>query len=194
MAITDKARDYWDRISPRERRLVVIAAVAVPIVLALWLGLEIKDGLKTIEAKNARMRQALVVLADLKARGGVAAQPKDDVLAQIPKEPLSLDTYLSNAAEKAGFTLKGTSPRNPVTRDGYITESVNISVDDLDVEKLKVFLAEIEKEKIVVVTHLTINRDRSDKSKLDARLDVSTFAHEPVKDAGSGSAGSGQGG
>lgn len=194
MAITDKARDYWDRISPRERRLVVIAAVAVPIVLALWLGLEIKDGLKTIEAKNARMRQALVVLADLKARGGAAAQPKDTVLAQIPKEPLSLDTYLSNAAEKAGFTLKGTNPRNPVTRDGYITESVNIAVDDLDIEKLKVFLAEIEKEKIVVVTHLTINRDRSDKSKLDARLDVSTFAHEPVKDAGSGSAGSGQGG
>ena len=30
-AITDKATDFWDRISPRERRLVVIAAVAVPL-------------------------------------------------------------------------------------------------------------------------------------------------------------------
>ena len=31
-------------------------------------------------------------------------------------EPLSLDTYLTNAAKKAGFTLKGTTPRNPVTQ------------------------------------------------------------------------------
>ena len=44
-AITDKARDFWDRISPRERRLVVIAAIAAPLTLAIWLGLAIHDGL-----------------------------------------------------------------------------------------------------------------------------------------------------
>lgn len=195
MAISERARDFWDRISPRERRLVTIGAIALPVVLALWLGLEIRDGLTNIEAKNDKMRRALVVLADLKARGG-ADTNVDPVMAAIPKEPLSLDTYLSNAAEKAGFTLKGTTPRNPVTRDGFVTSSVQINVDDLDIEKLKTFLAEVEKEKVVVITHLTINRDRNDKSKLDARLEVSTYAHAPEKtDAGSGSgAGSGKGG
>ncbi len=41
MAITDKARDFWERISPRERRLVLLAAVAVPLTIAVWLGLAI---------------------------------------------------------------------------------------------------------------------------------------------------------
>ena len=39
MAVADRARDFWDRISPRERKLVVLLAVALPIVLAIWLGL-----------------------------------------------------------------------------------------------------------------------------------------------------------
>ena len=45
MAVADRARDFWDRISPRERMLVVLMAVAVPITLAIWLGLSIQDGL-----------------------------------------------------------------------------------------------------------------------------------------------------
>ena len=32
-AISDKARDFWDRISPRERRLVILLAVALPITI-----------------------------------------------------------------------------------------------------------------------------------------------------------------
>ena len=36
--VSDKARDFWDRISPRERRLVLIAGIALPIIIAIWLG------------------------------------------------------------------------------------------------------------------------------------------------------------
>ncbi len=190
MAISDRARDFWDRISPRERRLVVLAGAALPIVLALWLGFEIRDGLHTIEAKNTKTREALAMLATMKARG--TSTTADSNLPQIPKEPLSLDTYLSHAAEAADFTLKGTQPRNPVTRDGFVTESAQIKVDDLEVEKLKRFLEEVEKSKVVSITHLTVNRDRSDKTKLDASLEVSTYAKAPDESAGSGS-GSGAG-
>jgi hypothetical protein len=51
--LSDKANDFWDRISPRERRLVVIAAIAVPLTLAIWLGLSIRDGLVAIEHARA---------------------------------------------------------------------------------------------------------------------------------------------
>ena len=60
-AITDKARDFWDRISPRERRMVLIAGIAAPITIAIWLGLSIRDGLVEMEARNDRMRKALTV-------------------------------------------------------------------------------------------------------------------------------------
>ena len=79
MAVADRARDFWDRISPRERKLVFLFAIATPITLAIWFGLSIKDGLVEREDRNDQMRRALAVLADLKARGP-ATKPEDDPL------------------------------------------------------------------------------------------------------------------
>lgn len=189
MALSERARDFWDRISPRERGMVVILAVCTPIILAVWLGLNIHDGLVAKEANNEEMRKALVVLADLKARG--PATPSDDVVATMGTEPLSLDTYLTNAAQKAGFTLKGTTPRNPTPKNGFVTTSVSCQVSDLTIDQLKRFLQEIESaSKVVMVTRLDIRRDFKDKEKLDATLEVSTYSKEPPPkgEAGSGSA------
>jgi len=188
MAISDKARDFWDRISPRERRLVAIAVIALPLTVIVWLGLSIHDGLVSMEMRNAKMRKALDVIGDLKARG--PAQPADDIVATMGVDPLSLDTYLTNAAQKAGFTLKGTTPRNAVTRNGFVTNSVACSVSDLTIDQFKKFLQEVETaSKVVVVTRLDVRRDFKSKEKLDATLEVSTYSKEPpVKgDAGSGS-------
>ena len=178
MSASDRARDFWDRISPRERRLVIIAAIAAPITIAVWLGLQIKDGLDHIETRNAKMRRALVVLTDLRARGPI--QPTDDVVATMGVEPLSLDTYLRNAANKAGFPIKGTiTPRNPVTRNGFVTNSVSIALDDLELEKVKAFLQEVETaSKVVIVTNLDIKRDFKDRKLVDAKLEVSTYSKE----------------
>src|SRR5688572_6753995 len=134
MSASDRARDFWDRISPRERRLVIIAGIAAPITIAVWLGLQIKDGLDAMSDRNAKTRRALVVLTDLRARGPL--QPADDVVATMGVEPLSLDTYLRNAATKAGFPIKGSiTPRNPVTRNGFVTNSVQLNLDDLELDK-----------------------------------------------------------
>lgn len=191
-SISDKARDFWDRISPRERRLVVIAGIAVPLTIIVWLGLSIGDGLSNMEARNEKTRKALVVLEDLKERG--PAQPADDVVATMGVEPLSLDTYLTNAAQKAGFTLKGTTPRNAVTRNGFVTNSVSCQISDLSIDQFKKFLQEVETgSKVVVVTRLDIRRDFKAKEKLDATLEVSTYSKEPPPkgDAGSGSGSAG---
>jgi len=193
-AVTDRAKDFWDRISPRERKLVVLAAIAAPITIAIWLGLSIQDGLDNMELRNDKMRRALAVLADLKARGPVST-PEDDILKTMGPEPLSLDTYLDNAAKKAGFPLKGTVPHNPVTRNGFVTTSVSINVDDLELDKLKTFLQEIETmSKIVVITSLDTVRDRRDRTKVDAKLVVTTYSFEKVGDGGDGSAAPKKGG
>ena len=186
---SERARDFWDRISPRERRLVVVLAIATPIILAIWLGLNIHDGLAAKEAKNDEIRRALVVLADLKARGPDSS-PTDDVIATMGTEPLSLDTYLTNAATKSGFTLRGTQQKTPVTRNGFVTNSVSCDVSDLPIDQLRKFLQEIETgSKVVVITKLDLRRDFKDKEKLDAKLEVTTYSKEPKKvEEGSGSA------
>ena len=197
-AVSERARDFWDRISPRERGLVMVAAVAAPLTLVIWLGLAIGDGLSSMQARNDKIRKALVVLADLKARG--PKQPVDDLVSGMPVEPLSLETYLSNAATTAGFVLKGTTPRNPVVRNGFTTASVSLSVNDVTLDQLKKFLQEVEtKSKYVAITRMEISRrEYKGKDKLEASLEVSTYAKEAAKktDSGSGSgssSGSGKG-
>jgi type II secretory pathway component PulM len=195
-AVSERARDFWDRISPRERGLVMAAAVIAPLTLVIWLGLAIGDGLSSMQARNDKMRRALAVLADLKARG--PRQPVDDVVSGMPVEPLSLETYLSNAATTAGFVLKGTTPRNPVTRNGFTTASVSVNLTDLTLDQLKKFLQEVEtKSKYVAVTRMEITRrEYKGKDKLDAALEVSTYAKEAAKkpDAGAGSGSAEKGG
>jgi hypothetical protein len=194
-ALTDRARDFWDRISPRERRLVVIAIIATPITIAIWLGLAIHDGLIAMETRNDHARKALAVLDDLRARGG-AHEQADDVVATMGTEPLSLDTYLDKAAQKAKFTLKGTTPHAPQTRNGFVTTSVSASLDDLTMEQLRDFLTEVETQsKAVAITHLELRRDFKAKEKIDVNLDVSTYSKEaPPKGEGGGSGSAGSGG
>jgi hypothetical protein len=195
-AISDKARDFWDRISPRERRLVLIAAIAVPITLAIYLGLSIRDGLVAMEKRNQDTRKALLVIADLRAKG--ETRPKtDDAVAMMGTEPLSLPTYLDNAAKKANFTLKSTTPHQPgAPRNGFVTTSASVSLDDLTIDQLKTFLMEVEMgSKVVAVTRIELRRDFRDKAKLDVQLDVSTYSKEPPaktegSDAGSAKKGS----
>jgi len=187
-AVSERARDFWDRISPRERGLIMLAAVAAPVTIVIWLGLAIGDGLSSMEARNDKTRKALIVLADLKARGPV--QPTDDLVANMPTEALGLETYLTNAAQTAGFSLKGTTPRTPVPRNGFTTSSVSLSVSDLTIDQLQKFLGAIEsKSKYVAVTRLEIARkDYKGKDKLDATLEVSTYSKDaPKKSEGSGS-------
>lgn len=194
-AVSERARDFWDRISPRERGLVMIAAVVAPLTLVIWLGLAIGDGLASRQVRNDKMRKALAVLADLKARG--PRQPVDDVVSGMPVEPLSLETYLSNAATTAGFVLKGTTPRTPVTRNGFVTASVSLNANDLTIDQLKKFLQEIEtKSKYVAITRMDISRkEYKGKDKLDVAMEVSTYAKEAARKPGAGSgAGSEKGG
>lgn len=186
-AISDKARDFWDRISPRERRLVILLAIAAPVCIAIWLGLSIRDGLVNMETRNERTRKALRVLDGMRAEG-TPAQKTDDVVAMMGTEPLSLPTYLDTAAKSAGFTLKSTSQARTLSRNGFVTTSVTVSLEDLSIDQLKNFLSTVEtNSKVVVVTHIDLRRDFRDKAKLDVNLEVSTYSKEkPSTGEGSG--------
>jgi hypothetical protein len=198
MAFSDRARDFWDRISPRERRIVIGAAFAAPITIAIWLGLAISDGLNDMEVRNERTRLALDTLADLRARGQVHA-PVDDVVATMGFEPTDLDTYLTNAAKKAKFELKSTiTPHAKQARNGFVTNTSSLQLDKLTIEQVKDFLGAVESDsKVVAVTHLEVRRDFREKDKLDVNLDVSTYSKEPpakAEGSGSGSGSGSQGG
>lgn len=174
MALSERARDFWDRISPRERKLVVFLAFGLPIVLAIWLGLSIRDGLKTMETRNEQTREALDTVARLKAAGGPVAE---DPSVKIPDSPMNLATYVEKALLKNSLKNKGSIDERKAVKTGIVTTTVSCSVDDITTEQLKAFLTDIESDKVVAVTHLDVKRDRRDTKKLDATFEISTYSN-----------------
>ncbi len=185
MAFSDRARDFWDRISPRERKLVVFLVFALPLAGAIWLGLSIRDGLISMEARNEQTRDALEVVAKLKAAGGPSAE---DPSVKIPDAPMLLQTYVSKAMDKNGLKAKGSIDSRALPKNGIVTTTVSCALEDISTDQLKAFLQEIETDKLVAVTHLDIKRDRRDSKKIDASFEISTYSNaEKAKTDGDGS-------
>ncbi len=177
----DNARDWWESKNPRERVLLMVLAVTVPITLAVFLGSYISDGLARIEKSNATMRRALVVLADLRARGP-AQQPADDLVAGMPTEVKPLESYLTRAAERAKVKIPRFNPRPPVTRNGFTTQSMQIDLSDVTLEQARQFFEAVENEsRYVVVTSLGASRKLGVKEKLNLKLEITAYAKEPPK-------------
>lgn len=180
MALSDRARDFWDRISPRERKLVVFFTFTIPLAGAIWLGLSIRDGLLSMEARNDQHRDALEVVAKIKAAGGPSEEPG----VKIPDAPLALQSYVLKAFDKTGLKNKGSIDQRAVTKNGIVTTTVSCAVEDISTDQLKAFLTEIETaEKVVAVTHLDIKRDRRDSKKIDATFEISSYSNAEKKPA-----------
>jgi hypothetical protein len=193
-AITDKARDFWDRISPRERNLVVLLGVAAPVILALWLGSAIHDGLGAMDHANNRARKALAAVESMRAKGE-SKPASDDALAAMTTDSLSLPTYITNAAKQAKFDIKGAiTPHGSQTKGDFVTNSASLQVEKLDIEEAKDFLHALETDsKVVAITKLDIDRDFRDKDKLRMDVEVSAYSKVPKasgSDAGSAATGS----
>jgi Type II secretion system (T2SS), protein M len=191
----DNARDWWERKNPRERVLVMALAVVAPITIAVYLGSYISDGLAKIEKNNATTRRALATLADLRARGP-ADQPSDDLLGGMPTEPKGLESYLTRAAETAKVKIPRFNPRTPVTKNGFITHSMQIDLNDVTLDQARLFLEAVESDPYVVITSLNTSRKFGVKEKLNLKLDISTYAKEApvVKAEAGGAVGSGSAG
>ena len=185
MAVSDRARDFWDRISPRERNLVVFLAIVVPISLAIWLGLSIRDGLIIREARNQETRDAREMVAKMRVNGA----PVEDTGVKIPDSPIPLETFVSKAATKNNLKFKGSIDTRKANKGGFVTTTVSLSLDDVTTDQLRLFLQEVESgpEKVVAVTHVDVKRDWKDKKKLDATLEISTYSNvEKAKTEGEG--------
>lgn len=178
-AFIDSVRDRWEGISPRERKMVVLLGVSFAVIIVLYLALSIRDGLSALETRNARMRRALVVLTDLKARGDV--QTPDDPAAAIGVEAVKLESYLTRAAEKVGLTIPQYNPRPVVNKNGFVTHAGQVELRDLTIAQVKALLEAIETDsKVVVTTSVALSRNFRDKEKLDLKLEVATYATAPA--------------
>jgi hypothetical protein len=193
---TDRLREKWESITPRERGMVVLLGLAAVVFILGWLAMQILDGLDTMEKRNAETRKALNALVDFKARGGNKAQ--NDTAVVIGDEPVSIETYIDSIAKPLGIDVPGYGARNETTKEGFRVFTTKIELRETQLDLLKDLLEKLEtNNKLVVVTELKIRRNFRDKEKLDVEMSISTYAKaKPAAGEGAAATGAaaGQGG
>ena len=179
----DSLRERWERITPREQKLVILLGLtAVGIALAL-VGFAISDGLSAREAKNKRTRHALSLLREVRAAG--AERSVDTPQVKIPDQPTELESYLEEIGKEIGVPIPGYAPRPKATKGKFTEVSTRIEVRGITVLELKDLLEQIEtKSKVVVVTNLHVKRHFRDTDKLDVDMVVSTFYRDNKSEGG----------
>lgn len=170
----DGVRERWERITPRERGLVILLGVTAVGILLSWVGFTIRDGLAAIDDKNDRTRRALSALAQYRVN---EVQAKDiGPRVKIGNEPIELEEYLEKISTDVGIKIPGYSSRPDVLKGRYMEKSTQIEVRGLSILELKDLLEKIESQsQVVVITELQIKRHFRDNDKLDVELVVATY-------------------
>lgn len=197
MAALDQIRDKWESITPRERRMVVVLGVSTVLILIIYVALEIRDGLASLEAKNAKARRALAALTAYKAQAQTAT-PVDDPVKLIGATEVKLETYIWDAAAKAKVTVPAVNSRTPAAKGGFIAHAASVELREATLTQIKDFLEAIETDsRIVKVSSLQLRRNFRDKEKLDLNIDVVTWSKAGAdgenKDGEGGGTGTGSG-
>jgi general secretion pathway protein M len=180
MIITDKLnalRDWFERLSQRERTMVSALGVTFVLMVTLIVGFLITDGLSSLGERNADMRQAL---RDIETQRDAYLKLKaksSQLETRLGHTPIQLGGYLEQAAKEAGVEIPESNERPPVAAGKNWTErSVDLSLKRVRIDALANFLKRVETgPNLVVVTALLV-RTRDDKhQELDVEMTVSTY-------------------
>lgn len=180
----DRTRQWWERISPRERTMLTLLGATFLVMVTFITGFLIVDGLSSFEERNAAARQALRDLETkresyLKAKA-MAAQLE----ARLGKTPVQLQGFLEQVAKESGVAIPESNeqPAQQSGKSAFMERSIELRLQKVTIENLTKFLHGIETgPNLVVVTALNV-RTRDDKhEELDVEMTATTYEHAPEK-------------
>ncbi len=166
------AAGEWNRMAPRERRLVAALGGALGVAVVLIIGVFVYQSISELEERNAGAREALAAIARhrdefLEAKAKVLAQE-----VRIGTERPQLSADLEAAAKEVSMQIAETVERPPQNAGKhYLEHSVDITLRTVDLQSLAKFLAKVEQgRRLIVVTKMRVARRYSEGDKLDVSL------------------------
>jgi type II secretory pathway component PulM len=173
-ASIDGLRERWERMNPREQRLVMALSATLVVCIIAAMVAKIQSGMADIEAKNSESRKALRSLAVYRNAKARAAGTGSEVT--VPDKPVALDSYLEGIISE----LELTSPTYPALKEDAVGEYVELSFEvalkGLDILQMTELLEKVETgSRLVVIKEINIDTNFRDKEKLDLKVKVATY-------------------
>lgn len=180
MAINvDGMRDRWERMNPREQRLLMLLGIALVVCLVAAVVFYIQNGMAATKRQNDESREALRALEVYRNAKAEAERATSGAAVAFPKKALELDSYLDDIITE----LQLESPTYPKvkkkTKDSFTEASIEVKLRGLTIQQLADFFERVEsRSPFVAVTALNIDTNFKDKEKLDLDFTITTFAEE----------------
>lgn len=172
----------WNRLAPRERRLVAGLVGTVALFAVLVVGFLLVGSLRDLAESNEDTREALSAIAKHRTE---YQEAKDRMMAQeirIGAEAPQFAADLEAAAREVGIQIPETNeqPTAPAGRR-YLEHRVDVKLREVDLLSLSRFLSKLENSRrLIIVSQLRIRRRFAEAEKLDVELTCTGY--ERVKE------------
>jgi general secretion pathway protein M len=168
----------WERLAPRERRLITVLGVAVLTVGLIGGASLAMNKIGDLQDENAAIREALSAIAQhrdeyLEAKSRNAVQE-----ARIGNDPPQLTADLETAARGENVQIAESSERPSVPAGRrYVEHDMDIKIRETDLQSLTKFLRRVETgPRMVFFSRLSLkHRYSDDTDKLDVELTATAF-------------------
>lgn len=175
----DSLRSSFERLSGRERRLVlltlVVAATLLVTGIVMWTHTALGD-------KQARLRNQEQQLGEIRSYEEAYKQAETEerrAINRLKSNRISLFSRLNEAAKKLGLNLKDLNEREVPVKDADVKEiQVEVNLRNVSIDKLGEFLKEIEGESnagLVKIVKLKVKTRHDNEEMLDVTMTVATW-------------------
>lgn len=176
----------WERMAPRERRLVAGLSIGVLVVAAVLGTYLVFSSISDLEEGNADIREALSTIAKnrdeyLEAKARAQAQEQ-----RLGSDPPQLVADIEAAAREETVQIAESNERPPLAvGKRWLEHDVDLKIRGVGLQALSNFLRRVETgPRPIFFTRLSLKRRFSEADKLDAELTATAF--ERVKDLPAG--------
>ena len=183
-------RERFDKLEPRERRLLGILGSVFAVFLVLFGPIGLWSWVRGKRAENQEVRDLIDQIYDARASIAERKAKRDAIVARYARPAPPLATFIEEAAKENGATAGDTQDLPEVLYGKRYTErSTKVKIHKIHMLALAKILEKIEQSGYpVTVSRLDIRPRSGEPDNYEVELAVSAFDRKPDPPAGAGTA------
>lgn len=164
-------------LSARERRMVIVAGLAVLVFVVFMVTFSFSNKANSIRSRTAQKIEKLGRAQDLAAVYNQSKAQREMAERQLAASNIRLSSFLEDVAKQKGVELPTINPKADVTLDGtkIVESSVEVTLTDVKLNRLLEFLQAVESAPGVVKVKYMRLEPRVSNESITAWLQIATY-------------------
>lgn len=191
--LLERARDTWESLNDRERRMLSILGAVFAALLFLLPPVMLGMGNASIKSDNDELRAVLDQLAMQHARLAHLAEERKNADKRYRNKTPSLGTFIEGKAKEQGLTLQEVTDQPEKVVGNYLRRSVTVSLGQVGLSPVINLLSSlVESPHPVAIDKIQIDHFQPG-DQYNVRLGIVTYDYKGGSTKNTGAAGESDG-